>query len=310
MNIQHILVVIDPTSEQWQPCLDRATQLASHFPDTQLTLFVCDYNSALDGSRLLGDSQLDKARTSLIEYRRKGLEDLAQPLRDKGLTVNVEAVWGKRLSRHILRAVHTHRPDLVIKTTHHHNLLKRLLLSNSDWELIRHCEVPVWLVKQASTPVRKLCVSVDPLHDADKPAALDNKLIAAGKSLASQCRAELHLIHSYNPLPRTMVFDGSVIADYDTYAEELRQRHAQAFNSLADDSQVDTGARHLLAGYPEEAIPGFVEKQEINLVVMGAISRSRLDTALLGHTAERLLDDCPCDILVIKPDGFVDPSKP
>lgn len=54
----------------------------------------------------------------------------------------------------------------------------------------------------------------------------------------------------------------------------------------------------------------FVEQNNINLLVMGAISRSRLDRALIGHTAERLLDECPCDILVIKPDGFVDPSKP
>jgi len=44
--------------------------------------------------------------------------------------------------------------------------------------------------------------------------------------------------------------------------------------------------------------------------VIGAISRSRLESALIGHTAERLLDHVPCDLLIVKPDGFVDPSKP
>ena len=65
-----------------------------------------------------------------------------------------------------------------------------------------------------------------------------------------------------------------------------------------------------LEGDPEEALPDFLEKEKVDLLIMGAVSRSRLDSALIGHTAERLLDSVSCDVLVIKPDGFVDPSKP
>ncbi|WP_022964646.1 universal stress protein [Halopseudomonas pelagia] len=310
MNIQHMLVVIDPTTEDAQPCLQRAEELAARWPQAHITLFICEYNSALDGGIFTNDAGLQKARASLIEHRRQNLERMAQPLRDKGLAVSVEAVWGKRLTRHILAAVSTHKPDLVLKTTHYHNRLKRLLLSNSDWDLIRHCEVPVWLVKKAGERLARLAISVDPLHEADKPAALDLKLIACGRSLAAPLEAELHLVHCYNPLPRTLVFDASIISDYDSYAGDIRKRHADAFESLAGSNDIADSARHLLQGYPEEAIPDFVEQRNINLLVMGAVSRSRLDSALLGHTAERLLDDCACDILVVKPDGFVDPSKP
>ncbi|HSP31992.1 MAG TPA: universal stress protein [Halomonas sp.] len=309
MNIQHMLVVIDPTRENIEPCLERAEQLAAEHPQARFTLFMCDFNSALEGGVFFESAGLEKARASLLEHRRSGLEQMAKPLREKGFEVTIEVVWGKRLSRHILTAVSKHKPDLVLKTTHHHNLLKRLLLSNSDWDLIRHCEVPVWLVKKAGDQLTKLAVSVDPLHEADKPAALDLKLIACGRSLAEHVGAELHLLHCYNPLPRTLVFDASVIHDYDTYANDVRERHANAFNGLAGSNEITDMSRHLLQGYPEEAIPVFVEQQGINLLVMGAISRSRLDSALLGHTAERLLDECACDILVIKPEGFVDPSQ-
>lgn len=34
---------------------------------------------------------------------------------------------------------------------------------------------------------------------------------------------------------------------------------------------------------------------------MGAIARGHLDTALIGHTAERVLEAVDCDLLVIKP---------
>lgn len=310
MNIQHMLIVIDPTTEDRQPCLERAVQLAAEHPQTRLTLFMCEFNSALEGGVFFESAGLEKARTSLMTHRRSSLEHLAQPLRDKGLEVTTEVVWGKRLSWQILNAVRQFKPDLVLKTTHHHNLIKRLLLSNSDWDLIRHCEVPVWLVKTAGDRLTKLAVSVDPLHEADKPAALDLKLIACGRSMAEQVGAELHLLHCYNPLPRTLVFDASVIHDYDSYAHDVRERHSSAFNSLAGSNDIADSARHLLQGYPEEAIPVFVDQHGINLLIMGAISRSRLDSALLGHTAERLLDDCACDILVIKPEGFVDPSQP
>lgn len=310
MNIQHMLVVMDPTSEDQQPCLKRAEQLAAAYPDARLTLWLCDYAPALDGGMFFDTTKLAEARQSLVDHHRQRLEKLAAPLRGKGLQVDVVTLWGKRLSRHILAAVTELGPDLVLKTTHHHNALKRLFLSNSDWDLIRHCEKPVWLVKRADDPIRRLCAAVDPLHEADKPAALDMKIIAVTRSLAERVKGELHLLHCYNPLPRTMVFDASIITDYDGYAGQVRERHEKAFEHLAGSNELDSHAAHLLQGYPEEVIPELVERQNVNLLVMGAVSRSRLDSALLGHTAERLLDDCPCDILVVKPDGFVDPSKP
>ena len=41
-----------------------------------------------------------------------------------------------------------------------------------------------------------------------------------------------------------------------------------------------------------------------SLVVMGAISRSGIQRLLIGNTAERVLDDMPCDVLIVKPAGF------
>ncbi|WP_341707182.1 universal stress protein [Halopseudomonas sp.] len=310
MDIKHLLVVIDPTSEQQQPALDRAVNLAERFPGARLSLMICDYIPALDGGLLFESAALEKARESLLGHHREHLEALAAPLRAKGISVDVTAVWGKRLDRHVLREVAERKPDLVVKATHHHNVLKRLLLSSADWQLIRHCEVPLWLVKHGDKAIDRLCASVDPLHSADKPAALDHKLIAAATSLSKTLTAKLDLVHCYTPLPRTMVFDASVIADYEGYANDVKQHHATAFSQLLGRSASESAESHLLDGDPEEALPEFLEKEKVDLLIMGAVSRSRLDSALIGHTAERLLDSVPCDVLVIKPDGFVDPSKP
>ncbi|UAW99317.1 universal stress protein [Halopseudomonas nanhaiensis] len=311
MDFQHILVVIDPTTpEEAQPSLIRAEELGMLYPQAAVTLFICDYNSALDGGRLFATPGLEKARTSLIDSHLRYLDKLAAPMRERGITVKTRAVWGKRLDRNILHAVSETGADLVLKTTHHHNPIKRLLLTNTDWQLIRHCEAPLWLVKRADRSIKAICAGVDPLHEADKPAALDRKLVAVAQALGATTQAQVHTAHCYSPLPRTLVYDASVIADYDGYAEEVRKRHASAFEEFGSKLDLPAERRHLLQGYAEEVIPEFVEEQHIDLLVMGAVSRSRLDAALVGHTAERLLDDVPCDVLVVKPDGFVDPSKP
>ncbi|MFO7592111.1 MAG: universal stress protein [Acidimicrobiia bacterium] len=57
----------------------------------------------------------------------------------------------------------------------------------------------------------------------------------------------------------------------------------------------------------EKELPRLVQDLEIDLLIMGGISRSRLEQVFIGGTAERLLDRIECDLLVVKPPGFVCP---
>ena len=59
--------------------------------------------------------------------------------------------------------------------------------------------------------------------------------------------------------------------------------------------------RFEIAGRPWQTrlhVPG---GRGIDLLLMGAVSRSHLDRALLGNTAERILEAVHCDLLVLKP---------
>jgi nucleotide-binding universal stress UspA family protein len=48
-----------------------------------------------------------------------------------------------------------------------------------------------------------------------------------------------------------------------------------------------------------------VEKFKINQLVMGTIGRTGLPGFVIGNTAEHLLTEVTCAILVVKPPGFV-----
>jgi universal stress protein E len=45
------------------------------------------------------------------------------------------------------------------------------------------------------------------------------------------------------------------------------------------------------------------------LVVLGTVGRQGISAALIGNTAEHVIDKLNCDVLAIKPDGFVSPVK-
>ena len=63
----------------------------------------------------------------------------------------------------------------------------------------------------------------------------------------------------------------------------------------------------MVQGSAAEALPRIAAERQVDLLVMGAVSRSRLREIFLGSTAERVLDHLPCDVLVIKAPDFREP---
>lgn len=300
MELHQLLVVIDPTTEDSQPSLERAKWVAQR-SKSAIELLLCEYNSALDGGYFFDGPAQKKARDSLMENRQKWLNELAQPLRDEGLTVTVEVRWGKPLHTMILQRIDELKPDLVLRNATSHSLLQRLFFNNTSWQLIRQCKAPLWLVRPGAWKGERICAAVDPVHSSDTTAALDHLLVQSTTYLAKTLGLEADYMHSYAPLPRTMVFDSELVAAYDKYVDRSAKNHLDAFEKLMVNYPVEKANRHLLEGFPEESIPAFVKERGIDLLVMGAISRSNLENALIGNTAERVLEAVETDLLVIKP---------
>ncbi len=276
MKIRQLLVVIDPTQEA-QPALQRAAWVARR-NGAALELLLCEHQSALEGG-LLDGPRLQHARDGLLEQRRAWLEQLAEPLRAEGLTVTCEARWGRPLYKMILARVDELKPDILFRNAYQHSLLQRLLFTSNSWQLIRKCPCPLWLTGAREWQPQRLCAAVDPLHSADKPAALDHQLLAISRELAE-------------------------VADYDNYCRKYGEQHREAFDRLLAGYPGAEGQGHLIEGFAEQAVPRFVEEQNIDLLLMGAIARGHLDNALIGNTAERILEAVRCDLLVLKPQGF------
>lgn len=301
MQLQKLLVVIDPTQRE-QPALDRAVWLATR-NGASLELLVCEYHGNLEN--LLSGHPLppEQMRERHLASRRAWLEEQAAPMRADGLDVSCSVRWGHPLNDAILAQVEASQPDLLIAPAHHHNLLRRLFISNHCWQLIRHCPVPLWLAGHGSLDNQRLAVALDPTHRADKPASLDHQLIETARLLEAALGLEAHYVHSHAPLPHSLLFDTELVSDYQNYVEASNRNHRQAFEQLLQPYAIDAEHRHMLHGFAEDTLPCFVEKRHIDLLIMGAIRRGELENALIGHTAERVLEGVECDLLVVKPES-------
>lgn len=239
-------------------------------------------------------------------WDRAALERLAAPLRREGLEVNTTVVSGGFAPYDaIVRRARASGADLIVIESRPHSEIARALLSQTDYELIRHSDLPVLIVKGSGRWRRpRVLAALDPFHSHDKPASLDAKLIAAGQTMVRALKGTLHVAHIWWPLAESIPgapIESGVLAvtpaDVATYERALRRSFYRAVRRYGLRSK----NRHLRRGDPGAELPALARSLKASVLVMGAVSRSGLKRLLIGETAERVLDRLHCDVLIVKP---------
>lgn len=303
--INNILVIVDPTTRK-HPGVDKAALLAQKL-GARLELYICDTKASRQ-VRLAAQAG-KRADEPVLVNLKSLLEDLARPIRARGVDVTTEVECADPLHVALIDRARRTTADLVVKDTHHHSLLKRTLLTNTDWELIRACPVSLLLVKPypwASVP--KVCAAVDPGHANDKPAVLDNRIVDHAALLAKRLGGELHLLHIYLPVAiLAAAAAGSPPMAIPISAQDLAREAEQVramLQDLVSEYRVEPGNVHVEVGGPAAVLPRAAGELRADVVAMGAISRSGLKRVFIGSTAEDVLEHLPCDALIIKAPDF------
>ncbi|HEX5789007.1 MAG TPA: universal stress protein [Woeseiaceae bacterium] len=310
--IARILCVVDPTVEA-QPALARAAWFAGCVGAT-LELLVCFYDEYLAGTRFDDAESLRQMRESAMAGLRERLEGHAAPLRADGLDVHTAVTWDHPLHDGIVRHAARTNADLVFKDTHHHGALSRSMFTNTDWNLIRNCASPLWLVKPGGQPRQPIFLAaIDPLHANDKPAALDDKILQTAAALSAATAGKMHAFHAYDArFALTSVAENAYVP-VPLLADELRKdmhrRHDARFRELTEFHGIGPDRAHLVEGLTHEVLPELARELSATVVVIGAVSRSRVGRLFIGSTAERTLEHLPCDLLIVKPDWHSVPAE-
>lgn len=178
--------------------------------------------------------------------------------------------------------------------------MPRAILTRTDSNLIRQVPAPLLLVRETEWPRLSLvAVAVDSCHPADYPPALDQEMTGIGRRLGSALSGKVELLHVLQNPPH---LPGETVS-----AHERAQTHARAraaVGRLAGDSGL---AVHFSEGSGLEGLVGLVTQRDPAVLVMGAASRPRWQHSAGGGTAAKVLERTACDLLIVKPPGFVSP---
>jgi len=301
--IRRVLVGVKNPAGRSSPAVAKAARLAEAF-GAELTLFHALAMPVAADPYLYVDGGLEQFERRTRERAVEKLERMAEGLRGKTLEVRADADWDYPVHEAIIRHARRIKADLVVAEAHAGRRLAPWLLHLTDWELLRTCPVPVLIVKSPRMWKRlRVLAAIDPLHAFAKPAGLDAEVLEAGAQVADALRGALHALHTYTRFPTQIIgASPSVLAEIATATETQAQR---AFDRALRKTRIPRTRRHLRLGHAAEAIPRAARSLRAGIVVMGAVSRSALRRLLIGNTAERILGDLSCDVLVVKPARFV-----
>ena len=308
-NVNRILAVLDPTSSE-QPAAKKACRIAAK-SGAEVELFICDYDQHLSGERFFDSKGLQRARDHIIERHKNRLAQISDQLHEQipgggDINITVDARWDNPRDDAILRKLRDSKADLLVKDTHYHNVLKRSIFTNTDWELIRGCETRLLLVKPdewQAEPV--IIVAVDPTHVNDEPAALDHMLLDTAAEIARDTGGSLHIFHACDAATAYAVSADSIAFPVSVpvreIADSMREHHQEAMDELL--KSWDPGVvyeTHFMEGETRESLLTLIDDVNADMVVMGAVARSGLQRMFLGSTAERVMDHLPCDLFIVK----------
>jgi universal stress protein E len=304
-RIRRILIAIKDPWARSIPALDKATQLARALGARVQLFHALSDPLYVDMAEATGVTLSDLEQTAHARAAAR-VELLAQRIGKSGVRAESTVQWDFPPHEAVIRAARRFGADLIVAERHataHH---LAWVLRFTDFELLRLAPVPVLLVKTRQAYEHpSILAAVDPTHAYSKPLKLDREILGYASQLTHALRGSLHAVYAYDPIPALAMDAGLALARVtDLIATETTARAKKALARVLNGTSIPESRRHIVPRHPIDAIEDTAAEVGCGIVVMGAISRSGLKRLVLGNTAERVFDELPCDVLVVKPKRF------
>jgi universal stress protein E len=302
--IQRILVAVKELTGKSLPAVLKAGQFARGY-GAQVELFHALTSPLYTDPVVVSNQGLNSIEQDLRQRALRRLEVIADRLRMHSIKVSVAAEWDYPCHEAIIRRAQTIKADLIVASRHAGRHRASWILRLTDWELVRLSPVPVLLVKNPH-PYRHPVVlaAIDPTHAHEKPLQLDKEILRVGKMMSTSLRGTLHAVHAYARFPVGVPSEALKPGMLEAMQNEAERAAQTQFTRALRPARIARSRQYLLAQPPIDAIAEAARKSRSAIVVMGAISRSGYKRLLIGNTAERILDDLTCDIMVVKSAKF------
>lgn len=276
-----ILVIIDPKHEI-SSVLTRAKEFAK-VTGASLHLLICSESPKSIDTELLNT--------------------LVHSLQEEAIKATAETAWDNSYHQTIVTIQRQQQAGIVIKSHLPDSALKRVILTPDDWKLLRTCPCPILIVNDNRSWAGRAVLAAVDLGNPDKEhVALHNTLVKIADKLTRITKGSLHLVSVYPSPIFSEIHPDSHVPGMTPEIKDIYSTACKAY-----EKQYDSLAErniHLSAGAADLIIPQVAKDIDAAVCVIGTVARSGISGVLIGNTAEAILDDLTCDILVIKPESI------
>jgi universal stress protein E len=300
-----VLAIIEPDVFP-DDVASRASWLAIQY-GCDLELLLCDPMLTQFGDSFIATNEAQQLADGIKQTQLEIIGGIAASVSSSDLNIAATVLHDRPMADAIISKAIDCDPTFVVKGTSFHSRADRATFTYTDWRLIRKIVCPVWLVKGREWKKHPVIVgAVDPTHHHDPKAIIDQKIVEAGKTLATMTSGKLLLLHTYQRLveigSHAMKAINPIRLPIDEIDKNVRESHRRQLDALASINNIALGDAHQLPGRTQEILPAFARSHGADIVIMGAVARTGLKRLALGSTAERVLDHLPCDILLVRED--------
>ncbi|RBW47626.1 hypothetical protein DS885_02215 [Psychromonas sp. B3M02] len=161
---------------------------------------------------------------------------------------------------------------------------------HSIFQRLTAIKAPLLLLsKRAWQQPLSIVAAVDPLHEYARSGGLDANIVALTERWAKPLKATWVVTHCY--------YVTSVLSQYKN---KMLSQHKQGLMEFAKKQRIAANQCVLLEGIPEEALASYIKKNNSHILVMGLVARNKLAQLWVGSTTTAILNDLPCDLLLLK----------
>jgi universal stress protein E len=300
---ERVVVAIKP----WQRGLPLESQHASQLADAlgaRLLITSAVFDARLASGAGGDDSAAPAGRGRLIEAERVELERLAQSLRAWGTSVSTRVVWGAPAYQGVIDVVREWQADLLVVGAHEQGLRVGTRLTDTDWQLMRLAPCPLLLVKDPFfNGYRTVLAAVDPAHPEPARSDIDRFVLDVARTVADACESDLRVVHALPDPSRLPPSPVEISPGVYCDADAIEELHRRAVDDLLALHGIPPEQVDLVQGAPADVIARAAADRRAELVVLGALRRGQLEQALLGSTAEAVVAEVSCDVLLVPAPG-------
>ena len=265
---ENVFVVVDPNNEV-HVAFERAILTAPlRSAPPKIYVFV-----TTDGE------SVDTRATNTHLYRHTSWfdETIRAPLLQAGLDFEIEVCWSQQWQQSIMAAAKRVSADEIFIPMHTQPYVKRLLFTESKWDLLKSAHCPVILVRPDTAMQRKtILAAVNFQASSPEQKLLNKKILERGHWVANGYGATLHVVNGY--------------MDSMNYPDR---------GKLANESGLPGERIHVLQGYTDDVVAQVAKSINADVVVLGTLGQNGQIKNRRGNTAERVISAISADAVII-----------